>query len=157
MKKLLCAVALVGLLGIPVSASAQATVGPLLAFHDDVDFGVGGFVAIPVPSLNPNLSVVPSFLYYFPDGGDYWEINGDVQYSFDVSPDTPVLPFAFAGLNFANFGGDGADSQTEIGLNLGGGIEFRADSLNPFAGAKFTIGDVDGFVVFAGLGFTLGG
>lgn len=158
MKKLLCAVALVGLLAVPASASAQATVGPLVGFHDDVDFGIGAFASVPVPSLDPNLSIVPSFVFYFPgEGLDYWEINGDVMYSFEVSAETPVLPFAFAGLNFANFGVEGFDSQTEIGLNLGGGVEFRAESLNPFAGAKFTVGDVDGFVIFGGIGFVVGG
>lgn len=158
MKKLLCAVALVGLIGLPASASAQVTLGPLAGFHDDVDFGIGAFVSIPVPSLDPNLSIVPSFLYYFPgDPLKYWEINGDVMYAFEVSADTPVLPFAFAGLNFASFGVDGFDSSTEVGLNLGGGVQFRAESVNPFAGAKLQIGDIDGLVIFGGVGFPVGG
>ena len=33
-----------------------------------------------MPSLDPNLSIVPSFVYFFPDGFDAWEINGDVMY-----------------------------------------------------------------------------
>lgn len=158
MKKLLCAVALLGMTIAPAGVAAQATVGPMAAFHDDVDFGIGGFVSIPVPSLDPNLTIVPSFVYYFPDDPfNYWEINGDVLYAFEVSADTPVLPFAFGGLNFASFGIDGGNSNTEIGLNLGGGIKFRAESVEPFAGAKFQIGDIDGFVIFGGIGFPVGG
>jgi hypothetical protein len=165
MKKLLCALALFGMMAVPGLVGAQTVVGPQAAFHDDVDFGVGGFVSIPVPSLDPNLSIVPSFMYYFPDGNfDYWELNGDVVYNFEVSDETPVLPFAFGGLNIARVSGPSVtvgqvtidNDQTEIGLNLGGGITFRAESVRPFVGAKFQIGDIDGFVVFGGVGFPVG-
>ena len=165
MKKLFCAVTLVGLMALPAAASAQLSVGPVAAFHDDFDFGVGGFVRVPVPSLDPNLAIVPSFAFFFPeDPLDFWEINGDVVYAFEVSEDTPVLPFAFAGLNIARVGVSGSvpgvgsfsSSSTEIGLNLGGGVTFRAESLEPFAGAKFEIQDGSGFVIFGGVGFAVG-
>jgi len=158
MKKLLCVVALVGMLAaVPGSAEAQLSAGPMAAFHDDLDFGIGGFVSVPVPSLDPNLTITPSFVYYFPDNFDAFEINGDVVYAFEVSEDTPVLPFAFAGLNIMRFSSNlGGGSNTEMGLNLGGGIQFRAESVEPFAGAKFEIGDADGFVVFGGVGFPIG-
>ena len=157
MKKLLCVVALAGMLGAPVAASAQVSLGPVLGFHDDLDFGLGGFARIPVPSLATGLSIIPSFVYYFPDGFDAWELNGDVSYAFQVSEDTPVLPFAFAGLNVLNVGAEGFDSNTDIGLNLGGGITFRAESVEPFAGVKFELQDGTGFVIFGGVGFPVGG
>jgi hypothetical protein len=158
MRKLLGAMVLAGMLLAPAAAQAQLTVGPVAAFHDDFDFGIGGFAAIPVPSLDPNLSINPSFVYFFPsDPFNFWEINGDVVYQFQVSESTPVLPFALAGINIANFGIDGGGSNTEIGLNLGGGIGFRAESLQPFAGAKFEIQDGSGFVLFGGVGFAVGG
>ena len=161
MKKLLCTVALFGMLAVPAAAVAQINIGPLAAFHDDFDFGVGAFAGIPVPSLDENLSIVPSFVYYFPDNFDAWEMNGDVVYAFEVSDDTPVLPFAFAGLNLTRVSVDlgtfGSASSTEMGLNLGGGIQFRSESVNPFSGAKFTLGDFDGFVIFGGVGFAVGG
>jgi len=165
MKKLLCAVALVGTLAVPGAVQAQFTLGPVAAFHDDADFGIGAYAAIPVPSLDENLSINPSFVYFFPDGYDYWELNGDVVYRFEVSEDVPVLPFALAGINIARaafdvnvpgFGG-ASGSNTEIGLNLGGGIAFRAESLQPFVGAKFEASGGEGFVLFGGVGFTVGG
>ena len=140
MRKLIAAVALVGMLLVPATAEAQTTIGPVAGFHDDFDFGIGGFLGIPVPSLDPNLS-----------------INGDVVYAFEVDEDTPVLPFAMAGLNIARLNPDVGNGDTEMGLNLGGGIGFRAASVQPFVGAKFEIGDNDGFVVFGGIGFPLGG
>lgn len=143
---------------VPSTAQAQLTAGPLAAFHDDFDFGIGGYLSIPVPSLDENLSIDPSFVFYFPDGPvDYWEINGDVVYHFEVAPDTPVLPYAMAGLSLERFSPDVGNSNTEMELNLGGGIGFRAQSLRPFVGAKFEIGDNDGFVVYGGLGFAVGG
>jgi len=157
MKKLLWVVGLAGVLSAPATVSAQVALGPALAFHDDFDFGIGAFADIPVPSLATGLSIVPNFMFWFPDGGDAWELNADVSYSFQVSDDTPVLPFAFAGLNILNVGPDGGDSNTDIGLNLGGGIGFRAQSVQPFAGLKFELQDRTGFVIFGGVGFPVGG
>jgi len=157
MRKLLCIVALVGMMSAPAAVQAQVEVGPVLAFHDDLDFGVGGFVAIPVPSLNPNLAIVPNFIYYFPEFFDAFEINGDVIYNFPVSADSPVVPWAMAGLNILRLS-SGSLSNTEIGLNLGGGVNFvTSSSLSPFAGAKFEIQDGSGFVIFGGIGFAVGG
>ncbi|HET9947361.1 MAG TPA: outer membrane beta-barrel protein [Longimicrobiales bacterium] len=163
MKKLLCTVAVAGALVVPGAAQAQVVLGPMAGFHteDAIDaFGIGAFASFEVPSLDENLSITPSFIYYFPDDPrGYWELNGDVVYNFEVSPDTPVLPFAMAGLNIARFSVDlngASDSDTEIGLNLGGGVTFRAANVEPFAGAKFELQDETGFVLFGGVGFPVG-
>ena len=160
MKKLLCAVALAGMLSLPASVSAQVQAGPLLAYHDDLEaLGIGAFVEIPVASVE-GLSIAPDFTFYFPDDPvDYFEINGNVVYDFTVAPDSPVVPFALGGLNIARASvdtGAGSVSDTEVGLNLGGGVNFRAGSLAPFAGAKFEFQDGTSFVLFGGLGFALG-
>ncbi len=156
MKKLLCAVALAAMLGVPASVSAQVTAGPMLAYHTDLEaVGVGAFLGVPLASIE-GLSIVPSFIWYFPDGGDYFEVNGDAVYTFMVSADSPVQPFALAGLNIARVSPDFGDSNTDVGLNLGGGVNFVAGSLTPFAGAKFEIQDQTSFVIFGGLSFALG-
>jgi hypothetical protein len=160
MKKLLCAVVFVGLLGVPTSAFAQVEAGPILAYHTDAEaVGIGAFVGIPIASV-AGLAIVPDFIWFFPDGYDYFEINGDVVYNFTVGPDSPVVPFAFAGLNIARTSVDIGTtnfSNTDVGLNLGGGVNFQAGSIQPFAGAKFEIQDQTGFVIFGGLGFQVGG
>jgi hypothetical protein len=161
MKKLICALAFAAMLGVPASASAQVQAGPILGYHTDVEaVGVGAFLGIPLASIE-GVQLVPNFLWFFPDNYDYFEINGDVVYNFLVSADSPVQPFAFAGLNIArtsvDLGQFGSASSTDVGLNIGGGVNFVAGSLNPFAGAKFEIQDATGFVIFGGLGFTLGG
>ena len=162
MRKLLCSLALVGMLAAPATVQAQLEAGPLLAYHTDAEaIGVGAFLTIPVPQLAEGFAIIPSFTWYFPDGFDYFEVNGDVAYYFPVAADSPVAPFAFAGLNIArtsvDFGGSfGSVSYTDVGLNLGGGVNFAAGSLHPCAGAKFEIQDATGFVIFGGLGFPIG-
>lgn len=160
MKKLLCAVALVGTLAVPGALRAQFTLGPVGAYHDDLSaVGIGAYAAFAVPSLNENLSINPSFIYYFPDSPlNAWELSGDVVYAFEVAPDTPVLPFAMAGINILhesvdNVTGSGA---SDTGFQLGGGIGFRAQSIRPFVGGKFEFHDGNSFVLFGGIGFTVG-
>jgi hypothetical protein len=161
MKKLLYAVALVGMLAAPSVVQGQTEAGPMLAYHTDAEaIGVGGFLSIPLPQLGEGFGVVPNLIWWFPDAGTMFEVNGDVTYAFPVAADSPVLPFAFAGLNVFRFSfdvpGGGSFSNTDVGLNLGGGVQFPS-SLNPFAGAKFEIQDGTGFVIFGGIGFPVGG
>jgi outer membrane immunogenic protein len=162
MRKLLWSVALVGMLAAPTAVQAQLEAGPILAYYDDLEaIGVGAFIAIPVPQLAEGFAIVPDFTWYFPDGFDYFEVNGDIAYFFPVAADSPVAPFAFGGLSIGrtsiDFGGTiGSQSDTDVGLNLGGGVQFAAGSINPFAGAKFELRDNTGFVIFGGLGFPIG-
>jgi hypothetical protein len=90
-----------------------------------------------------------------------FEVNGDLAYFFPVGEATPVMPFAFAGLNIfrtsIDLGGTfGTVSNTDVGLNLGGGVQFPG-TLQPFAGAKFEIQEGTGFAIFGGIGFAVGG
>ena len=161
MKKLLGTVALVGMLVAPGAIAAQ-TIGGVVGYHDDFEaLGIGAYGAIPLPQLYENLSINPSFVYYFPDGFDAFEVNGDLVYSFPVSADSPVVPFALAGLNImrvsVDAGAFGSGSNTDIGLNLGGGVTFPVEGFTPFAGAKFEIQDGTGFLIFGGVGFDVGG
>jgi hypothetical protein len=156
MKKLTCALAFAAMLGVPAGASAQLQAGPILAYHTDLeDVGIGAFLDIPLASV-AGLSIAPSFIWYFPEAGSLFEVNGDAVYTFTVAADSPVEPFALAGINIMRFS-FGSFSNTDVGLNLGGGVNFVAGSLSPFAGAKFEIQDGTGFVIFGGLGFAVGG
>lgn len=155
MRKLLGAVALVGMLTMPSGAEAQ-TLGAVGAYYDDLEaFGLGAYVAIPIPQVYEGLSFNPNFVFFFPDGGDYWELNGDVVLSFPLEDDSPIIPFALSGISIGRTSA-GSFSDTDIGLNLGGGVAFPLESVRPVAGAKFEIRDNTGFVIFGGVGFPLG-
>ncbi len=150
---------------------AQATVGPVLAYHNDFDFGLGGFVAVPIPDFAEGLSLVADLGIFFPGDGagvdvSYFEVNGGVIYRFAVDSDV-VSPFALGGLNIARLSvddegagpgpGPGRSSHTDLGLNLGGGVTFlNAGAVRPSVGMKIELSGGDGFVLFGALGFPLG-
>lgn len=164
MRKLLFAVGLMGILVAPGAVAAQTIAGPFLAFHDDFDFGVGGYVTIPAEDIHENLAFSGSFGYFFPDSGfggadvTYWEFNADAV--LRIPTESAVRPFVLAGINLARVSvdaaGPGGGSSTEAGLNIGGGVAFPGESFTPMVGAKAQIDGGDGFMIFAGLGFPLG-
>jgi len=165
--------AVVAVLAMPATSSAQLQVGPFLAFHDDADLGIGAFVGVPVASIHEDLSFVGDFGFFFPSGGehggvevdvDYWELNANGLFKFPMA-EQPFTPWVLAGLNVAN-GSAGVDlgelgsasaSDTEIGLNVGGGMTFGEGPMSPFVGAKFELGGGEGAVIFGGLSFVVGG
>jgi hypothetical protein len=167
MRKLLGTVALIGMLFAPGMVQAQTVVGPAAAYITDGGgaFGIGAYASIPMPQLHENISITPNFIYFFPDFGDYWELNGDVIYRFPVAEDASVLPFALAGLSIRRSSTPSFTiatvtvpslSATDVGLNLGGGVAFPMESVRPSVGAKFEIGDGSQFVLFSGVGFPVG-
>lgn len=158
MRKLVTGLAAAAFLAVgPAAVAAQVSVGPTLALHDDFDFGIGATLAGQAPSLGEGIGFMGDFVFYFPDGGDYFEINGNVTYDFPLEEST-VVPFVLAGLNIGRFSSDIVDrSNTEVGINLGGGIVFDAGTFRPSVAVKVDVGGYEGFVVFATLPFTVSG
>ncbi|MDX1568749.1 MAG: hypothetical protein R3223_13160, partial [Longimicrobiales bacterium] len=112
-----------------------------------------------IPSLGEGIGFMGDFTYFFPDQDvvDYWELNGNLSWDIPVE-DAPVAPFVLGGLNIARFSSTISDaSETELGLNLGGGIRLGAAALQPIIGAKFELNGGEGFVLFASLPFNVGG
>jgi hypothetical protein len=147
------------LVAVPSFAQAQTTLGPTIAYHNDYDFGVGAVLALPLEAVDPAIGVLADFIIFFPEGNvDYFEVNGNLTYDFAIE-DSSVVPFALAGLNVArrsvDVGGFNG-SNTEMGLNLGGGVKFIAGSLRPMVGLRLEIEGGDGFVIFGSLPFAFG-
>lgn len=160
MRKLVTVVGAAALFSIaPLSAQGQVLLGPTLAFHDDLDFGIGATVGFDLPSISPGVGFMGDFIIFFPDGIDYFEINLNGTYDFPLE-DSTVLPFVLAGLNIGrasvDFAGVSA-SNTDVSLNLGGGVGFDAGNMRPKVGGRFALGDGTAFVVFATLPFRVGG
>lgn len=159
------------LVALPAQGRAQIQAGPYVAFHDDMDLGIGAFVGAPFTSMDENLSFVADLGIYFPDDEgssrdrDYWEINGNMLYSFPL-PDQEFTPWALGGVNIGRYStsrddppdgpGGSSHSETDIGLNLGGGVTFGSGSTRPFVGVKFELGGGDGGVLFGGVSFLVG-
>lgn len=156
MKKgtLVALVALGGLLAGPGDGRAQVQAGAQLLFGSETDFGLGVLVNAGLGTTAP-LDIAGSFNLFFPDGPrDYWELNGNVWYRFNT-PGNGV-PYAGGGLNIGHLGGNGeSSSDTQLGLNLGGGYRFTYSSTSPFVEARFTVAGHEQFVI--GFGVLFGG
>jgi outer membrane protein X len=135
----------------------------LAAASGDIDeVGIGGIGEFKVAK---KVTISPQFILYFPeDRGDrdvnYLEVNVNANYYF-YNKDI----FEFYGLGGLNFtrrhidydnNGWNDNDDLEIGLNVGGGINFEVNkSFVPFSEIRATIGDFDQIVISAGLKFNL--
>lgn len=161
---------------VSVPAQAQVTFGPQLVWGDDTDFGVGGRVDFDLAGplaitdgLFQDLFGSATASYFFWDcdlGGDpgvapdcgFIELNGNAAVPFTIE-DSSVLGYLGGGLHLARFSVDrngapfsefGVRSDTEIGLNILGGIKFPLAGLTGFVEGKFGLIGAEQFVFSAG-------
>lgn len=142
----------------PALLQAQLSLGPTLAINDG-DIGIGATIGAPMEAVGEGIRFMGDFLYYFPDIGTYLEINANLTYDFPLDEST-IVPFVLAGLNFGRSSREVAGvtlTNTDVGLNLGGGIVFDAGRFRPAVGGRFILRTGSPFVVFATLPFALGG
>ena len=159
MRALFTGVLLFALLGMSApQVQAQIAVGPQVSAADDVDFGIGAVLDVPIPSLHEALEFAGAFTFFFPDHGDYTELEGTVRYLFHLH-DSALVPFALAGMGvgFASHEHDGQEeSETHVDLKFGGGIKAHMERLIPFAELDFGVGDGPDFTFRVGVALTLG-
>jgi outer membrane immunogenic protein len=108
--------------------------------------------------LQSNLILVPDFqLFFNRNSGNvrvYWNtINFDFHYLFSVAENFYLYPLA--GLNFTFYTvkiRDNRDTSARIGLNLGGGAEYRfSDKIAGFIELKYVVSDADQTVASYGV------
>jgi hypothetical protein len=170
MKKAATALLVAALALLPAHLRAQTVAGGYVGYHDDFDFGLGAFLSVPLSGLHEDMSFAADVGLYFPSDNrlvdrGYFEINANAVYRFHVDSDV-VSPFALGGLNIARWSLDYDAEQSEVpdyddtdlGINLGGGVTFLTDTgLQPSVGIKIELSGGDGFVIFGGIGFPVGG
>jgi hypothetical protein len=153
-------------------ASAQMNVGVGLAYGTEVE--KPAIVVNGQYFVNDKVAIAPGLIFYFPEkvkttsGGStytskssFWEFNADVNYYFVEST---VRVYAIGGLNVSSakgsYKGPGIDvssSNSEFGVNLGIGLDFKtAGKLTPFIQTKYTISDYDQLVLMGGVRFAIG-
>lgn len=164
----LAAAALVALMGAG-DLQGQVAFGAQGNWGSEADFGVGGRVLIDLGQAVPGLDIAGDFNYFFPDEETdqadltWWEINGNAQYAFPIE-ESSVRPYLAAGLNVTRIevdvdggqdgpGFDFSGDNTEVGLNLGGGIKFPAGSVTPYIEGRAVVSDADQVVVTGGILF----
>ncbi len=154
MLKHLVGLATVGLLAIAAPLQAQVTLGPTLAWENDLDLGIGGTLRAPLASVGDGIGILADLIVFFPEVGDYMQVNAGVTYDLPLQQSTAV-PFLLAGLSLGRTSEAGG-SDTSARLNVGGGLEFDAGKFRPTAGIRIELGDVDAFVLFASVPLALG-
>lgn len=173
MRRFTCTFALVALAFLaaalaPSQAEAQAEwrFGPEVAFADDFDFGIGGRVMTDIDAFSDDedsvlreLRGIGEFIFYLDpfegcDDCSAWELNLNGAIPLQIGGDSDF--YVGAGLNVANVSVEtafGDASNTEIGLNALGGLNFGLGSLAAFAEAGIRISGSEQFVIGAGIAF----
>lgn len=154
-------------------AQAQVSFGPQLAWGDATDLGIGaraefglgeafGFTESPFAELYGSATAT----YFFwdcgggfgPGGADldcnYIELNANGAIPFEI--DAGVTPFVGAGLHLGRTSVSSSgfsDSDTEVGLNILGGLQFPLGGYGGFVEGKFGLTGADQFVLSTGILF----
>ncbi|MFZ6012318.1 MAG: outer membrane beta-barrel protein [Bacteroidota bacterium] len=147
------------------ASHAQIRLGALFGYGSEVEQpGLGVNAEF---MLNDKMAISPNLLFYFPEkftGGkySYWELNGNFNYYF-FDKDA-IAVYGLAGLNvttikvkYDNNSFFASASDSEFGLNIGGGVNFNAGGIIPFSEVKYTLSDFDQLVLILGIKFPLGG
>jgi outer membrane protein X len=115
-------------------------------------------------ALTPKFLLASDFMYFFGDEdygieADWFDLNFNANYLIELrNPD--VFPYILGGLNIArtSVSCDGAlspicddFSATDIGLNLGGGLDFLLGSIALFGEIRVTLGDANQVVISTGI------
>jgi hypothetical protein len=160
----------------PAEAEAQVSFGPYVAWADDIDLGVGGRVDVGLGNAfgadsGPfqNIFLNSGVTYFFWDcdeGFDFdeidcsaFELNGNLAVPFTLEGSS-IEPYGGAGINVARFSVssgegpfEGERDDTEVGLNILGGIFFPISDLRGFAEAKIELSGGEQFVLSGGILF----
>lgn len=164
MKKLLLAVAVLFTIQF-VYSQEETRIGGFLAYGTEIEnLGIGVNAEFPIIE---NLTISPSFIYYFPKEEfgvklNWFEVNANANYYFVTNDNLGF--YGLAGLNYSSikvsyddsFFGSGSASDGRIGLNLGAGANFElGGSIVPFAEVKYVIIDGGQLVIGAGVRFNI--
>ncbi len=138
--------------------SQNFLIGGGLVYGTDVDKGgidIRGDIRV-----TPKWAIVPNFNFFFPNNGvnyksSFTGINIDAHYIHGLSSEAHVYPLF--GLNFSRAAvkykpTDTTNSNTELGLNLGGGLEyFFSSKVAGLFELKYVLGDYDQGVLTFGV------
>lgn len=101
------------------------------------------------------IHLVPGFMYWGSDRRSDFNPNMDVLYH--VLPDSKVTPYVGAGLGMHMRGGPlASDDDTDLGMNLMGGVRFPGRTARIFVEGRHTVSDVSQSAVLAGATFKIG-
>ena len=134
------------------AAAQRPMLGPQIGIAtNNLDLFVGAQFSYPVAS---QFDLYPSFDIYFPGNNvTVWALNADGRYWVKLNTPNPGL-YIGGGLNYTHISVSGF-SNSEVGLGLLGGWDFKAVSWRPFAQLRFVIGNFDRIEFGGGVNFRL--
>ncbi len=170
MKKISLLIAAFSLLFVTQNTQAQTAKGDMrlgaqLGYGTEIEsLGIGARFDY---AITDQILLAPDLMYFFgksQDGVDFswFDINLNGNYVFEMSnPD--IIPYVLAGLNIAFFSVDfegisifpGGGSSTNIGLNLGGGVDFVVSTFFVFGELRYVLSSSDQLVISGGVKFPL--
>lgn len=144
----------------PVAGFAQGNtplVGPQIGVGtNSLNFFIGAQFAYPVAN---RFDFYPSFQYYFPGNNFHvWTLEGAARYWPKINAPNAGL-YVGAGLNYTHTSLDvgplGSVSNSDAGLSLFGGWDFKQVSFRPFAQIRIVVGNDDRVDFGGGINFRL--
>lgn len=135
------------------SANAQMQFGVQGNIGDDIDFGVGARLTANLGNRQ-GLGFTAAFDYFFPDFVDYFEVNGNVTYTFPIS-NTSFAPYAGGGITLGHASAEWADvSDNEIMPSVLGGFKLLTNGgMTPFLELRIELSGYEQFVITGGVLF----
>lgn len=140
------------------SAQGEFSTGPGIAYGTEIEaIGLQGSALY---SFSEEVRGAADLTIFFPDDDNgvdhsFWTINANVHYLLMI--DNGSNFYGLGGLNYATqeFSNGTSVSDSEAGLNLGGGAEFGLEFGTVYLEAKYIISDFDQLVLSGGVRFTL--
>ena len=157
-KRVVALAVVLALAGGVAALPAQVRFGGQLSYGDNTHVGIGARLQYAPTSLFKNAPIVSvaSFDWFFPDEPPgvsltAFEINYNVFYQFKVDA---LTPYAGGGLVLGYASSSPGGSNTDLGINLGGGLQFKtAGRLAPFIEGRFELSAFEQFVITGGVVF----
>jgi len=155
MRNLIRAAVIVLAVGFTTQLQAQFSLGAGLGYGFDIEEAALNIRAN--YAFTEEWRAAPDFLYYFDgeEGISIYEINLNGHYVY--VDDDGFRSYALGGLNILAISIEDFDGDSEVGLNLGNGVEYDfTDSIAGFAELRFAIQDESQLVLSLGAMFRLG-
>jgi hypothetical protein len=150
-KFVVCLVAVIGITAFAAPAAGQSTVvggGAIFTDADWVDFGLQGGAYLGLGAVVPGLRVGGDLeLYLGVDDGSFLALNGNAHYLFLMGPG--LNAYALAGVGYGRL--SNGTSVTDLGFNLGAGMELPLTFGELYGEVKAVTGDFDRLVLGVGL------
>ncbi|MFH2051246.1 MAG: outer membrane beta-barrel protein [bacterium] len=137
---------------------------------EDLDATIGFGAVVGLGELSPSFGLELTADYWKSNDEEIeeWEVKDFIlglRARYDIATEGTMVPYLFGGLglNFLSYDlGEFAgipveDSESKIGFDLGGGLEFPGESMSFFAEAAYRIvEDFSSFWIGGGLKFNMG-